>query len=465
MENMKRQIPVKKNEHYIIDIHDLGTRAEGIGKVDDFTIFIEKALPGDKIEARIIKVKKNFAFGKLIKIIGPSPLRQQAKCPVAGECGGCQLQHLTYQGQLDYKRKKVQDVLERIGKVENVEVKPTLGMENPYTYRNKAQFPVRKENGQLKIGFFAPRSHRIIDTDTCDIQHESNTEIIATVRRFLLDYDISIYDEEKHKGLVRHIVTKVGFHTGELMVCIVINGNTLPHSDVLVEKLSTIKGMTSIVLNHNKAKGNVILSSQITNLYGESTIRDYIGDIQFEISPLSFFQVNPVQTEVLYGKALEFAGLTGNETVWDAYCGIGSISLFLAQKAKMVYGVEIVPEAIEDAKRNAALNKIENVEFIVGLAEEVIPEKFKEEGIKADVIVVDPPRKGCDEKLLETIIEMAPKRIVYVSCDPGTLARDLNYLSQKGYSVAEVQPVDMFPMTGHVESIILMTSCTSEAKK
>ena len=394
-----------------------------------------------------------------------SPLRQEPKCPVASQCGGCQLQHLAYQGQLDYKRKKVQDVLERIGKIEDVEVKPTLGMENPYVYRNKAQFPVRKENGELKIGFFAPRSHRIINTETCDIQHESNTDIIALVRSFLLDYDISIYDEEEHKGLVRHIVTKVGFHTGELMVCIVINGKVLPHSDILVERLKTIKGMTSIVLNHNKEKGNVVLGPGITTLYGEPTIRDYIGDNQFEISPLSFFQVNPVQTEVLYQKALEFAQLTGNETVWDAYCGIGTISLFLAQKAKMVYGVEIVPEAIEDAKRNAALNKIENVEFIVGLAEEVIPEKFKKEGIKADVIVVDPPRKGCDEKLLETIATMMPKRIVYVSCDPGTLARDVNYLSQKGYRVAEVQPVDMFPMTTHVECIALMTSSTSEAKK
>ena len=454
MKNIKRQIPVTKSEHYTIDIHDLGTRAEGIGKVDDFTIFIEKTLPGDRVEAQIIKVKKNFAFGKLIKIIEPSPLRQQPKCPIANQCGGCQLQHMTYAGQLDYKRKKVQDVLERIGKIEDVEVKPTLGMENPYAYRNKAQFPVRKENGQLKIGFFAPRSHRIIDTGTCDIQHENNRSIIATVRSFLLDYDISIYDEEKHKGLVRHIVTKVGFHTDELMVCMVINGKVLPHSDILVEKLKAITGMTSIVLNHNKAKGNVILGDETTVLYGEPTIRDTIGDIQFEISPLSFFQVNPVQTEVLYQKALEFAQLTGNETVWDAYCGIGSISLFLAQKAKMVYGVEIVPEAIEDAKTNALINEIENVEFIVGAAEEVIPNKFKEEGIKADVIVVDPPRKGCDEKLLETIVEMTPKRIVYVSCDPGTLARDLNYLTENGYKVAEVQPVDMFPMTGHVETVV-----------
>lgn len=457
MKKIKKQIPVIKNEHYTIPIHDLGTRAEGIGKVDDFTVFIDKALPGDIIEARIIKVKKNFAFGKLISVIKPSPLRVEPKCPVASQCGGCQLQHLTYQGQLDYKRKKVQDTLQRIGKIEDVVVNPTIGMDNPYNYRNKAQFPVRKENGKLKIGFFAPRSHRIVDTDVCDIQHESNTQIIQLIRAFLIDQEISIYDEKEHKGLVRHIVTKVGFHTHEIMVCIVINGKTLPGSEELVKRLQTIKNVKSIVLNHNKEKGNVILGRAITTLYGNSYIRDYIGDVEFEISPLSFFQVNPVQTEVLYNKAVEYAQLTGEETVWDAYCGIGSISLFLAQKAKKVYGVEIVPEAIEDAKRNATLNKIENVEFIVGQAEEVIPYKFKEEGIQADVIVVDPPRKGCDESLLQTIVEMGPKRVVYVSCDPGTLARDLNYLTENGFKVVEVQPVDMFPQTNHVECVVLMS--------
>ncbi|HHX59811.1 MAG TPA: 23S rRNA (uracil(1939)-C(5))-methyltransferase RlmD [Epulopiscium sp.] len=457
MEKIKREVPVIKNELYTITIHDLGTKAEGIGKVDDFTVFIEKALPGDIVEALIVKVKKNFAFGKLINIIEPSPLRREPKCPVASKCGGCQFQHLSYAGQLEYKRKKVQDVLQRIGKIGDVEVKPTIGMENPYMYRNKAQFPVRKENGELKIGFFAPRSHRIIDTDTCDIQHESNTEIIKITRDFLTEQGTSIYDEKEHKGLVRHIVTKVGFHTHEIMVCIVINGKALPGSDELVKRLQVIENVKSIVLNHNKERGNVILGKDITTLYGNSYIRDYIGDIEFEISPLSFFQVNPIQTEVLYKKVMEFAQLTGEETVWDAYCGIGSISLFLAQKAKMVYGVEIVPEAIQDAKRNAVLNDIENVEFIVGQAEAVIPYKFKEEGVQADVIVVDPPRKGCDESLLQTIVEMGPKRVVYVSCDPGTLARDLNYLTEHGFKVVEVQPVDMFPQTTHVECVVLMS--------
>ncbi len=454
MKHIKREIPVTKNEHYTIPIHALGTKAEGIGKVEEFTVFVEKALPGDVIEARIVKVKKNFAFGKLMTIIEPSPLRVEPKCPIAANCGGCQLQHLAYKGQLDYKTKKVQDALERIGKIEDVEVNPTIGMDNPYNYRNKAQFPVRKENGELRIGFFAPRSHRIVDTDACDIQHESNTQIIEIVREFLTEYDTPIYDEREHEGLVRHIVTKVGFHTNEIMVCIVINGKRLPGSDELVKRLAEIKEVKSIVLNHNKDKGNVILSQKITTLYGNSYIRDFIGDIEFEISPLSFFQVNPVQTKVLYEKVMEFAQLTGEETVWDAYCGIGSISLFLAQKAKKVYGVEIVPAAIEDAKRNAELNGIENVEFIVGLAEEVIPHKFEKEGIKADVIVVDPPRKGCEESLLKTIVEMAPKRVVYVSCDPGTLARDLNYLTSNGFKVVEVQPVDMFPQTGHVETIV-----------
>ena len=461
MNKTKRQIPVTKNEHYTVPIHDLGTRAEGIGKIEDFTIFIEKALPGDIVEARITKVKKNFAFGRLMDIIEPSPLRVQPKCSVASHCGGCQLQHLAYRGQLDYKRKKVIDVLERIGKIEDVAVKPTIGMDNPYNYRNKAQFPVRKENGELKIGFFAPRSHRIIDTDTCDIQHESNTQIIQIIRDFLIEYDTPIYDEKEHKGLLRHIVTKIGFGTGEMMVCMVINGNTLPNSDELVKRLQKIKAVKSIVLNHNKEKGNVILGKDITTLYGRDYIRDFIGDIEFEISPLSFFQVNPVQTEVLYNKVMEYAQLTGEETVWDAYCGIGSISLFLAQKAKKVYGVEIVPEAIEDARRNAVLNNIQNVEFTVGQAEDVIHYKFKEEGVKADVIVVDPPRKGCDESLLKTIVEMAPDRVVYVSCDPGTLARDLKYLTENGFRVVEVQPVDMFSHTTHVETIALIQRQTT----
>lgn len=456
MKKTKRQIPVVKNEHYAITIHDLGTRSEGVGKVDDFTVFTDKALPGDIIEARIVKIKKNFAFGRLMNIIEPSPQRQEPKCLVANHCGGCQLQHFDYAGQLEYKRKKVQDSLERIGKIEGVEVSPVIGMDNPYNYRNKAQIPVGEDNGEIKIGFFAPRSHRIVDTDVCDIQHSSNTEIIKAVREFLTENKISIYNERTHKGLVRHIMTKVGFKTGEIMVALVINGRELPHSDQLVEKLQEIEGVKSILLNHNRERGNVILGTYSTTLYGDDYISDYIGDIKFKISALSFFQVNPVQTEVLYKKVLEFAQLTGDEIVWDAYCGIGSISLFLAKQAKKVYGVEVVSDAIEDAKRNAKVNEIDNVEFIVGLAEEVIPHKFENEGIKADVIVVDPPRKGCDESLLKTIVDMEPKRVVYVSCDPGTLSRDLKYLVENGFKVVEVQPVDMFPQTGHVESICLL---------
>lgn len=452
---MKKEVPVIKNEHYRIEIHDIGNRGEGIGKVKDFTVFVEGGLPQDIVEVRIVKVKSSFAYGKLINVITPSPMRQEPRCEVATRCGGCQLQHFDYNAQLEYKTKKVQEVLNRIGKIEDIEVKPTIGMENPYMYRNKAQFPVRKENGELKIGFFASRSHRIIDTNRCDIQHESNTEIIATVRSFLEEFNIPIYDEITHTGIVRHIVTKTGFKTNEIMVCIVANGKTLPHSDILVKRLKNIKGVTSIVLNHNTIKGNVILGSSNTVIYGKPYIRDYIGDIVFEISPLSFFQVNPIQTEILYNKALEYAGLTGNEIVWDAYCGIGTISLFLAKKAKKVYGVEVVQQAIDDAKRNAIINNIDNVEFFAGLAEEVIPAKFNEEGIKADVIVVDPPRKGCDEKLLKTIVEMEPKKIVYVSCDPATLARDLNYLQSNGYKVKEVQPVDMFAQTVGVECVAL----------
>ena len=447
---------VQKNEIYEIEITDIGTSGEGIGKIHDFVIFVPDAITGDKLKIKVLKVKKSLAFGKIEEIIEPSPLRREETCEVAKKCGGCQLQHMSYEAQLEWKQNKVYNALTRIGGLKNIDVLPTLGMEDTAHYRNKAQYPIRKENGKVQIGFYASRSHRVVDWDTCGIQDARCEAVIKVVRNFLETNNISIYDEEKHTGLVRHLMIKTGFFTGEMMVCLVINGDELTHEAKFLSALEEIEGITSVVLNINKARTNVILGQEVKVLKGRDYIIDTIGDLQFKISALSFFQVNPVQTKVLYDKALEYAKLTGNETVWDAYCGTGSISLFLAQKAKKVYGVEIVAPAIENAKANAELNGITNAEFFVGKAEEVIPAKYAE-GLVADTIVVDPPRKGCDQALLETLVKMSPNKIVYVSCDPATLARDLDYLSENGYKVDKVQPVDMFPHTTHVETVACLT--------
>lgn len=449
-------IPVEKNKIYEMQIDALGSKGEGIGRIAGYTVFVEGALPGETIRVLIVKVKKNYGYGKLMEILEVSPERREPMCPVAKQCGGCQLQHLSYKAELAYKTREVKDVMERIGGIKGVEVKPALGMENPWRYRNKAQFPVGRGKNGCAIGFYAKRSHRIVDTEKCFLQNECNDEIIGIVRTFLNEFHIPLYDEEKHKGLVRHILTRIGRNSGEIMVCIVINGKKLPNSDILVERLKAVEGVVSIVLNVNKEKTNVILGQKIIALWGKDTITDSIDGIAFEISPLSFYQVNPVQTEVLYGKAVELADLKGDETVLDLYCGIGTISLFFARKAKKVFGVEIVPEAIADAKKNAARNGITNVEFAVGAAEEVIPRLYEEEGITADIVVVDPPRKGCDEKLLETILRISPEKIVYVSCNPSTWARDLVVLKEGGYALKEVQPVDQFSHSVHVEVVSLL---------
>ena len=449
-------IPVEKNKIYEMQIDALGSNGEGIGRIDGYTVFVEGALPGETIRVLIVKVKKNYGYGKRMEILEVSPERREPLCPVAKQCGGCQLQHLSYEAELAYKTREVKDVMERIGGIKGVEVKPALGMENPWRYRNKAQFPVGKGKDGCAIGFYAKRSHRIVDTEKCFLQNECNDEIIGIVRTFLNEFNISLYDEEKHKGLVRHILTRIGRNSGEIMVCIVINGKKLPNSDILVERLKAVEGVVSIVLNVNREKTNVILGQKIITLWGKDTITDSIDGIEFEISPLSFYQVNPIQTEVLYGKAVELADLKGDETVLDLYCGIGTISLFFARKAKKVFGVEIVPEAIADAKKNAARNGITNAEFAVGAAEEVIPRLYEEEGITADIVVVDPPRKGCDEKLLETILQISPEKIVYVSCNPATWARDLAVLKKGGYALKEVQPVDQFSHSVHVEVVSML---------
>ncbi|QOR68774.1 23S rRNA (uracil(1939)-C(5))-methyltransferase RlmD [Cytobacillus suaedae] len=447
------QVPVAKNEYYDVTFEDLTHDGAGVAKVEGFPIFVQNALPEERAKIKIIKVKKGYAFGRLIELQEKSQDRVDAPCPLYKECGGCQLQHLSYNGQLKAKQKQVQDVLARIGHLKDIHVHPVLGMEDPWRYRNKAQVPVGEREGGLVAGFYQQRSHEIINMEACLIQQEKNDQVIQTVKAICEKYGVTAYNEEKYKGTIRHIMARYGLVTNEIMVVLITKTNELPNKEKIIEEIHTnLPNVKSIVHNINQKRTNVIFGDETNVLWGEEYIYDYIGDIKFAISARSFYQVNPEQTKVLYDKALEYANLTGEETVIDAYCGIGTISLFLAQKAKKVYGVEIVPEAIEDAKRNALLNGIENAEFAVGESEVVIP-RWKAEGIKADVIVVDPPRKGCDEALLNTIIEMKPKRVVYVSCNPATLARDLKILEDGGFKTVEVQPVDMFPHTTHCEAV------------
>ena len=448
----------RKNDIVTLEIVDCGTDGEGIGKADGFTVFVKDAVIGDTIMAKIMKAKKNYGYGRLMEILKPSPYRVEPVCLSARQCGGCQLQAVSYEEQKVFKEKKLRGHLERIGGFTEFPMEPLIGMDNPYHYRNKAQFPVgRNKEGRIVTGFYAGRTHAIIENRDCALGIPQNKDVLDRVIAHMEKYNIAPYDEATGKGLVRHIFVRYGFFTGELMVCLIINGQDLPHQRELIEKLCEIPGMTSISLNMNKKRSNVILGDKVKTIWGEDYITDKIGDISYEISPLSFFQVNPKQTWKLYSKALEYADLHGEETVWDLYCGIGTISLFLAQKAKFVRGVEIVPAAIEDAKRNAQINHIENVEFFVGKAEEVLPREYEKNGVYADVIVVDPPRKGCDEMLLKTILKMQPKRVVYVSCDSATLARDLRFLCDNGYELKKVCGVDQFPQTVHVETVVLLS--------
>ena len=452
----------RKNDIVTLDIEDCGVDGEGIGKADGFTVFVKDAVIGDRVTAKIMKAKKNYGYGRLMEILKPSPYRVEPKCAFARQCGGCQLQALSYEQQLAFKEKKVRGHLERIGGFTELPMEPIIGMDEPYHYRNKAQFPVGKnKEGRIITGFYAGRTHTIIENRDCALGVSQNKEVLDRVIAHMEAYGIEPYNEETGKGLVRHILIRYGFFTGEVMVCLVLNGSSIPQKETLIEHLLEIPGMTSITINVNKKRSNVILGEEIRLLWGKPYITDKIGDISYQISPLSFFQVNPLQTGKLYSKALEYADLHGEETVWDLYCGIGTISLFLAQKAKFVRGVEIIPAAIENANDNARLNGVENVEFFVGKAEEVLPAEYKKNGIYADVIVVDPPRKGCEESLLATMIEMQPKRIVYVSCDSATLARDLKYLCERGYELRKVCPVDQFGGTVHVETCVLLSKIKS----
>ena len=513
---------MEKNQEYIVKIEDMSLEGEGVGKVDGYALFVKDTVIGDEVRVKVIKTKKTYGYARLIDVISPSPYRKQARCPIARKCGGCNLQELNYDEQLKFKRGIIQNNIRRIGGLTNVKVQPVIGMKEPYFYRNKSQFPVGEDkDGNIRIGFYAGRTHSIIETDTCYIGSPVNEPIVGAVREFMEENKIKPYNEIKHTGIIRHILIRCGYTTGEIMVCLVINQSKLPHADKLAEKLlgldfsgvmgngqiwkkeQSVHGKTadcgqsmadvervtsgeqianadnsgnmhghkhenswhikSIMLNVNTKNTNVILGDECKTLWGTPYIEDYIGDIKYRISPLSFYQVNPVQTRKLYQTALDYAELTGNETVWDLYCGIGTISLFLAKQAKKVYGVEIVPQAIEDARENARLNNIENAEFFAGKAEEVLPDFYAKESerlghkLTADVIVVDPPRKGCDEALLATMVQMEPEKIVYVSCDSATLARDLKYLCGNGYEVQRCVGCDMFPQTGHVETVCLLS--------
>jgi 23S rRNA (uracil1939-C5)-methyltransferase len=450
---MNSIIPVQKNDYIDVVFEDLTHDGAGVAKVDGYPLFVPSGLPGEKAKIKVIKVNKGYGIGRLIELYNKSPYRVEIPSHETNKYGGCQLEHISYEGQLKFKENQVRQVLARIGKLEDIQVHSILGMDNPWHYRNKAQVPVGEKDGKLIAGFFKPRSHEIVDTDESLIQLPEINAAVQTVKDICNELRIPAYDEESHKGVVRHIMARYGKQTGELMVVIITRTIDIPNKSKLVDEIvARLPKVKSIVHNINSKRTNVILGEKTTVLWGNEVIYDYIGDVKFAISALSFYQVNPVQTKVLYDKALEYAGLSGEESVIDAYCGIGTISLFLAQKAKRVFGVEVVPEAIEDAKRNAELNGITNAEFAAGEAEVVIPKWYKE-GNSADVLVVDPPRKGCDEALLNTIIEMKPKKVVYVSCNPATLARDLRILEDGGYKTLEVQPVDMFPHTTHVECV------------
>lgn len=465
---------MKKNDILTLKIEDMGVDGEGIGKADGLPLFVKDALIGDTALVKIMKMKKNYGYARLLEILEPSPDRVTPRCGVHRACGGCQIQALSYEKQLEFKERKVKNNLMRIGgfpeKLLDEIMEPIIGMEEPYHFRNKAQFPVgRDREGNLVTGFYAGRTHRIVPNRNCLLGMPFNERILGIVLDFMEEYGIEPYDEKTQTGVVRHVLTRYGAATGEILVCLVINSSDLPYADALVSKLRALEGLKSISININRKNTNVILGEEVKTLWGTDYITDYIhlrtgeewkveGEgIAYHISPQSFYQVNPFQAEKLYSTALEYAGLTGKERVWDLYCGIGTISLFLAQRAGKVSGVEIVPQAVADAKENARLNGISNAEFFVGRAEEVLPEHYRRTGERADVIVVDPPRKGCDERCLETIVQMEPERVVYVSCDSATLARDLKYLCGSGYELERVRGCDMFGHSGHVETVVLMS--------
>nr|WP_288976676.1 23S rRNA (uracil(1939)-C(5))-methyltransferase RlmD [uncultured Shuttleworthia sp.] len=465
---------MQKNDLFPLTIEDMAVGGEGIGHDQGMTFFVKGAVLGDQIMARATKVKKNYGYARVEEILRASENRVPEACPIARQCGGCQLQALSYEKQKVWKERRVRNDLIRIGGfapelVDRV-MEPILGMEKAFRYRNKAQFPLgENREGEIISGFYAARSHRIIPIDDCLLGAPENESILKAVKDYMRACGIRPYNEVTGRGLVRHVLIRKGFASGQIMVCLIINGRELPRQQKLVDRLTKIAGMKSICINSNCKQTNVIMGDETRCVWGQESIVDYIGDIAFAISPRSFYQVNPYQTARLYEKALEYADLKGQESVWDLYCGIGTISLFLARKAGQVYGVEIIPEAIEDARANARRNDIENVHFFVGKAEEILPDFYEGrrdavagDALHPDVIVVDPPRKGCDDICLQTMLRMRPDRIVYVSCDPATLARDLKTLAEGGYSLQRVCPVDQFPQTTHVETVALLSKLDSK---
>ena len=447
------QTPVEKNQYIDVTFEDLTHEGDGVAKVDGYPLFVPYGLPGEQAKVKVVKTRKNFGFGKLIELYEESEHRITPPCDIFFQCGGCQLQHMTYERQLQMKQKQVQDVMRKIAHMPDVPVHPTIGMENPWDYRNKVSIPVGKRDGKVITGFYQKRSHNIIDMESCPVQHPQNDKLIQAMADIFDELGIEPYDEQTHRGVIRHVVVRTGQHTNEMMVVLVTRTKDLPKKEKLIEKIKAIDpDVKSIVHNINTKKTNVIMGPESKTIWGNDTITDQIGDLTFEIGAHSFYQINPEQTEKLYGKALEYAQLSGSETVVDAYCGIGTISLFLAQHAKKVYGVEVVPQAVDNAKDNAKRNRLPNTEFYVGQAEKVMPWWYAQ-GLRPDVIVVDPPRKGCDEDLLQAMVGMEPERIVYVSCNPSTLARDLKYLNEAGYEAKQIQPVDMFPQSSHIECV------------
>lgn len=461
-----KKYPVKKEAKGVnrlqgkeleLTITGLGSSGEGVGRYEGMAVFVPGALPQETVKARAVFVKKNYINGELTEVLNASPERVEPVCPVYKECGGCQLQHLSYEGELKEKRQQVIDALERIGHLHGVNVLPTIASESPLYYRNKMQFPVTGHKGTLQIGCFAQNTHRVIDVENCFIQKQKNNEIAAVVRQWMKQYKIAPYDEDARTGIVRHIMGRVGVHTGEIMACLVTAQDNVPHLKELVRMLKTaIPGIKSVVQNINKRSTNVILGEKTKLIAGSPTIKDKIGPLKFNISAQSFFQVNSAQAEKLYNTALEFANLKGTENVVDLYCGTGTITLFLAQKAKQALGIEIVPSAIRDAKQNAIANRVENADFLLGDAAVEMP-KLAAEGFRPDVVILDPPRAGCEERVLAAIVKVKPSRVVYVSCNPATLARDLAYLNEHGFKVEKVQPCDMFSRTHHVETVVLMS--------
>jgi len=450
------KVPVEKNKEYIVDIIDNGFEGEGIAKIDNFTIFIPNVIKGEKIKILIVKVLSSHAFGKVVEILEASEYRIKEDCTTYKRCGGCNLRHIDYEETLNIKQNAVQSLVNKTLN-NKIEVKQTWGMGNPYHYRNKLQFPIGVDkDGNPTIGVFANRTHNIIPVEKCMIQNEKAEQVAKYVIDIIKKYNLSVYDEKTGKGLMRHIVVKIGFRTNQIMVILVINGDMLPFAnDIATDLQSACHSIRTVVVNSNKKNTNFILGNKNTNILGEGYIEDFLGDFLFKISPLSFYQVNPVQAEALYNIAIEAANITKNDTVFDLYCGIGTISLFAAKYAKKVYGVEIVEQAIEDAKNNAKINNVDNVEFIAGDTEKILTDLIDVQNIIPDVVIVDPPRRGLDNTSISNILKISPKKMVYISCNPASMVRDLHLLEEK-YDISMIQPVDMFPFTSHVECVALL---------